>query len=62
MILLSYGTRPEALDKSTFMVEFPEKLYFVFEEHHNNYEINYDCPFGDGHAAEKIMKILKDIV
>ena len=53
--------RPEAQNQSTFMVESPYDLVPVFMEHVDDYEINYDCPFGDGHSAEKIMKILKEI-
>ncbi len=50
--------RPEAQGQSTFMVESPAELSGMFEEHVEDYEIDYDCPFGDGHSAEKIMKIL----
>jgi UDP-N-acetylglucosamine 2-epimerase (non-hydrolysing) len=54
--------RPEAIGQSTFMVSSPNVLDYVFNLSHNQYEINYDCPFGDGHAAEKIYEILKDIL
>jgi UDP-N-acetylglucosamine 2-epimerase (non-hydrolysing) len=54
--------RPEALGQSTFLVESPEMLPLVFEEHIGKYEINYKCPFGDGHSAEKIYDILKVVV
>ena len=54
--------RPEALGLSTFMVRSPDKLIEVFKEHHDNYKINVECPFGDGHAAEKIMLILKNMM
>lgn len=53
--------RPEAIGLSTFMVESPDKLFDVFREHIDNFEIDYDCPFGDGHAAEKIVKILSEL-
>lgn len=53
--------RPEALMESTFLINNPTHLLEMFSEHHDNYEINYNCPFGDGHAAEKIVEILKKI-
>jgi UDP-N-acetylglucosamine 2-epimerase (non-hydrolysing) len=52
--------RPDAIDKSTFMVEAPNKLNDIFYEHINTYKIEYDCPFGDGHSAEKIKVILDE--
>jgi len=52
--------RPEAIGQSTIMVSDLKNLFELFVQHHDNYEINYDCPFGDGHAAEKIYKILKE--
>jgi len=54
--------RPEAIGQSTFMVESPSVLKKIFDEHIDNYEINYVSPFGDGHSAEKILKILKNII
>jgi UDP-N-acetylglucosamine 2-epimerase (non-hydrolysing) len=53
--------RPEAIGQSTFMISSPDVLEYVFSLSHDNYEINYECPFGDGHAAEKIVEILKKI-
>jgi UDP-N-acetylglucosamine 2-epimerase (non-hydrolysing) len=54
--------RPEAIGQSTFMVDIPNRLLYMFEKHHNDYIINHECPFGDGHAAEKIYNILKELV
>lgn len=54
--------RPEAIGNSSFIVKEPEDLLYIFELHHNNYEINYVCPYGDGHSAEKIYEILKNIL
>jgi len=53
--------RPEAIGLSTFMVSNPEELLELFVKHHDDYKINVECPFGDGHAAEKIMLILKNL-
>jgi len=54
--------RPEAIGQSSFMVDTPEQLSEVFKQHIDDYEINYECPFGDGHAAEKIMRVLKNMI
>jgi len=54
--------RPEAVGESTFIVSSPSRLEKIFNLLHNYYEIDYVCPFGDGHAAEKIYSILKEIV
>ena len=54
--------RPEAIGQSTFMVKRPEDLNAIFNEQISNYEINYECPFGDGNSAEKIFNVLKDLV
>ncbi len=54
--------RPEAIGQSTVMVSSPDVLVNIFNLFHNQYEIDYICPFGDGHSAEKIYDILKDIL
>lgn len=54
--------RPEAEFQSTWMIEKPEDLSTAFHNHLDNYEISYECPFGDGYSAEKIMGILKNII
>ena len=53
--------RPEAIGLSTFMVSKPNELTDVFMRHIDDYKIDVECPFGDGHAAEKIMWILKNM-
>ena len=50
--------RPEALGQSTFMVKSPNYLLQAFKEHIDRYNINCECPFGDGKTAERIYKIL----
>jgi UDP-N-acetylglucosamine 2-epimerase len=53
--------RPESLSKSSFIVKSPKNLINVFETHIDDYKIDYICPFGDGYAAEKILKALLTI-
>ena len=57
----SVTERPEAIGLSTFMVGRPNELVEAFTKHIDDYEIDVQCPFGDGHAAEKIMTILKNL-
>lgn len=54
--------RPEAIGQSTIMIKEPLDLIEEFINHHIDYEINYESPFGDGNSAEKICKILKNII
>ena len=51
--------RPEALNKSSFLVKNPDDLFFSFKKHIDLYKINYNSPFGDGHASKKITSIFK---
>ncbi len=51
--------RPEA--QSSMMVHSPDRLSRVFEIHHEDYQIDYPCPFGDGRASQAIFKILKEL-
>jgi len=53
--------RPEAIGYSTRMVKSPLELPDIFEKYINNSIIKYESPFGDGHASEKIVKILKEL-
>lgn len=62
LVCRKVSERPEAIGQSSFMVESPEELNEVFIKHINDYEINYECPFGDGHTAEKIVWILKNMI
>ncbi len=51
--------RPEAMGQSTILISEPNRLTEAFMQHIQNPKIEYECPFGDGHAAEKIYEILK---
>ena len=52
--------RPESIERSSWLVRRPENLSSMFFDQYDTYEIDYACPFGDGHAAEKIMTIIKE--
>lgn len=54
--------RPESLEKTSFLIHDPNDLYENFEKHINNYNVNYDCPFGLGNSSELICNIIKDVL
>ena len=54
--------RPESINFTTFMVKNPKSLKELFDKHIYEYEVNYDSPFGDGYASEKIINVLKNIL
>jgi UDP-N-acetylglucosamine 2-epimerase (non-hydrolysing) len=53
--------RPEAIGYTTELCESPTELMSMVSEMMERYEVidNHLCPFGDGHSAKKIVKILK---
>ena len=53
--------RPEALGQSSYTVKEPQELKKRFDLFLPKHEINYECPFGDGHSAEKITDILENL-
>jgi len=50
--------RTEVLGTSSFLVQYPEMLGFVFKNMINKYEIDAPCPYGDGNSSEIIYNIL----
>ena len=54
--------RPESVGLSSFLVGDPNNLRDVFYKHINNFTINIESPYGDGHSSEKITQILKTIL
>jgi UDP-N-acetylglucosamine 2-epimerase (non-hydrolysing) len=55
--------RPEALGYTTELCEKPKELITMTKELMKKYEVthNHICPFGDGHSAKKITKIIKEL-
>jgi len=51
--------RPESIERSSWLVKSPDMLSSMFFDQYDTYDIDFICPFGDGHAAEKIMTIIK---
>jgi UDP-N-acetylglucosamine 2-epimerase (non-hydrolysing) len=54
--------RPESLNMTSFLIENPNKLKEAFNHHIDNKIVNFECPFGDGKASKKIVKILNEIL
>lgn len=51
--------RPEGIQSGhLYMCSHPNKLYPLFDMIKNDYIIDSYCPYGDGHAAQKIIDIL----
>ena len=54
--------RPESLNITSFMCEFPEKLEKLFDDININYKVSSDCPYGDGNSWKKLKIYLIIIV
>lgn len=51
--------RGEGLGSFFKLCEYPSQLPSLFNEFNNDYEINDECPFGQGDSAEKILNEFK---
>jgi UDP-N-acetylglucosamine 2-epimerase len=51
--------RPEAIGQSTHLVKSPLQLSELFSKFVVDYNVEGDCPFGDGHSTEKIYDFFK---
>jgi UDP-N-acetylglucosamine 2-epimerase (non-hydrolysing) len=54
--------RPESLGKTSFICKKPIDLEEIFYDIINDFQTEYDCPFGDGYSCERIVEIFKKIV
>ena len=48
--------RPESIGTHSFMCGEPKLLADLVDEINNDYEVNAECPYGDGKSWEKIIK------
>jgi len=53
--------RTASLGTHSFLADSPGKVKKLFDEFKTNYEIAAGCPYGDGHASDKIMEILANL-
>ena len=51
--------RPESVGKHSFMCGEPRNLKGSFYSLNENYEVDLDCPYGDGQSSKKIVNYLK---
>jgi len=54
--------RTETLDFTSFLCPSPENLFELVKSISNNYISYRECPYGDGHASERIASILEGVV
>lgn len=54
--------RPESIGLTTYMVDKPESLGSLFDEHINKFYIDTKSPFGDGNSSKLICDILEKII
>ena len=54
--------RPESVGTHSFLCNGPDELEGLFYNIINDYRIDEPCPYGDGQSAERIVKILGDII
>ena len=52
--------RPESVGKHSFMCRTPEDLKGLFYSLKDNYEVNLNCPYGDGKSSKRIVTYLKE--
>jgi len=51
--------RPESVGLSSFLVDTPDNLISIFDQHINDYAIDIVSPYGDGMAANHICNIFE---
>lgn len=54
--------RPESVGYSTFLVENPIDIIDTFNEHINNYAIDFISPYGDGNSSKIIADLLNGLI
>lgn len=50
--------RPESIGVHSFLCDSPDKISVIFDSINSDYEVNSDCPYGDGKSWKKIEGIL----
>ena len=51
--------RPESVATHSFMCGEPELLEHLVDKINENYEVNTECPYGDGKSWKNIYKVLR---
>jgi len=47
--------------KNCFLCEDPSKLKNMVKDIKDNYKVNVECPYGDGHSSERIINIIGEL-
>jgi UDP-N-acetylglucosamine 2-epimerase (non-hydrolysing) len=61
IILRKCTERPECLTTNGILCMSPNELISIFKSSLSTQLKNYECPFGDGKATQKIIKIIKGL-
>ena len=62
IVCRKFTERPESVGTHSGLCEGPHALEPMFYDIRNDYVIDEPCPYGDGKSAERIVKILEEIV
>jgi len=54
--------RPESVGKTSFICRKPIDLKGIFYDIINDFDTQYECPYGDGNSCDKIVEIFKKII
>jgi len=54
--------RPESVNLTSFLIDGPKDLVSIFNYHINNYNVNFESPYGDGKSSVKICDILTKFI
>ena len=62
MVCRETTERPEGIDTGhLYMCKSPDYIFRIFDHLYYNYEVNNNCPYGDGKSSIKIAKIINEI-
>lgn len=61
LVCRKYTERPEALGFTSHLIRTPRMLRNEFYRQLSATKQTQSCPYGDGHSAEKIFRVLKDL-
>ncbi len=54
--------RPESVGKTSFICKKPIDLKGIFYDIINDFDTQYECPYGEGDSCDKIVEIFKKII
>ena len=54
--------RPESVGMTSFMVDSPDKIKKMFDEHIDDYVVDVTSPYGDGYSSKKICDVFETVI